>query len=325
MTIILKQKIIESSKTILFNELEEKKFRTLFKVIDYRRPNNVKNFSKTLSIFEKEILFKNFLFKMETLVSCLEEQKKFSYNQLIIRNILGDLNNSIISHLNINTSLEHKVIEERVIQSNFTPFFYKNTLRVRGGDFNGIISKSLNKFIFSLHFFINDNLKINWDKFQKVYKYKKVLKYTFICCMIFLIFYLNKNKIQQLLFLCKSKLKFIKILSERKKKLLFQNLKKTSKNHISQKVKLLKKFKFKPFEIVTGQKEKLEGKKSLKSIYEKIPKQEIKTFFKKLSNTIDGALKVKIKFKPFKKNGSNEELDFNSTINKLFDLLSEDI
>jgi hypothetical protein len=109
---------------------------------------------------------------------------------------------------------------------------------------------------------------------------------------------------------------------KKRKKLLFRHFKQTS---TVKKIKLLKKLKFKPLEIFTGQKEKLKGKKTLKFIYEKIPKNEIKTFFRKLSNTIDSALKVKIKFKPFKKDGSAEELDFNTSMNRLFSLLSEEI
>jgi len=302
----------------------------LYKTIDYRI-KKINNFSKTMSVLEKEILFKKFLFKMERLLYFLEESKSFYSNQLIINNLLSSLNTSLLYN-----SLEPKLFEKKfinsnlvpviyknILNSNLAPVIYKNTLNVRGGYFNKIISKSLNSLIFSFNFLINDNS--NRNNFKKIYKYKKFFKWTIICCTIFLIFYLNKNKIQKLLFLFKSKLQFIKIFFKKKKKFLFKNLKKTSRRDISQKVKLLKKIKFKPLEIFTGQKKKLEGKKTLKYIYERIPKNSIKSFFKKLSNTIDGALKVKIKFKPFKKDGSSEELDFNTTITKLFDLLSEDV
>lgn len=304
----LKQIIFESSQKTLVKEQQKRSFAILYKTIDYR-PKIYKNSLKITSILDKEILFKRFLFKMEKFVSYLEKSKKFSYNQLVIDNILGNLNNT--NSYPVKNYFENELFAKELIRSNFTST--ENFLILRGGFLNEIILESVDNLILTFNFLMNSNSKIYGKNCQKICTYKKFFKCTIIFSIIFLIFYLNRDQIQQLFF------KFIKIFYKKKEKLIFQNKK------ILKKIKLIKTMKFNPLNIFTEQKDKLIGKKTLKILYKKIAKNEIKTFFKKLSNTIDGALKIKIKFKPFKKEGNNQEVDFNSTINKLFDLLSEDI
>nr|AYO28089.1 hypothetical protein [Synura petersenii] len=299
-----KKKIVESSKTIVLNELDEKSFSIYYKSFDYRFKLKT-SAPKSLSISEKEIIFKKFSLKLQKLLFYLETSKDLSYNQLVIDNLLGNLKNS--TSIPLKNCLENKRLIKEKINFNFKSSFYKNPfLTIRGGYLNEI-------FIL-----INDNSQIRFNHFQKILQSKKAFKYFLFCCIIFLIFYLNKVKIEQFCFFLKSKLKFIKIFS--------QNLNKPFNKAVLKKFKLLKKIKFKPLEIKTGQKNRLMGKKSLKFIYEKIPKNGIKSFFKTLSNKIDPFLKIRVKFRPFNPiKTENEEVDFNNTITNLFNLLSEDI